>query len=137
VADFNECEFDTVKDKRLICGDRALAELEKIEKTTVVIEDLRRTENRRQFLNPVEFPVTDKVIIVAMGPDNRIDLRRSGFQELKSEVGSGINENTVTIALNKEGCAETNLTRCSRTGASGAVAPNLGCTNRISGPKER
>ena len=108
----------------------------KPEDLRAIIHDWLGGKYRRDLLDAVKIPKSHEVIIVSMCPDNRVDVRRSVFQELLAEIRRRIYQQVKALIFNKEGCPQAHRAGRLRIGTLGAGAPDLRRTDCITGSKE-
>ena len=116
--------------------DDPLVKRKKPEDLCAIIHDRRWRKYLRDMLDAVKLPESHEMIVMPVCPDNCVDMRGSGFQELLAEIRRRIDQQVKALIFNKEGCPQAHCPGCLRMGTLGTGAPDLWCTDCITGPKK-
>jgi hypothetical protein len=82
--------------------DNPFIKLKKTEYPRAIIHDRGAGEYRRDMLNAVKFPEPHEVIVMAVGPDHRIDMRGSVPEQLLTEIGRRVYQQVKAIVFNQK-----------------------------------
>jgi hypothetical protein len=82
--------------------DNPFIKLKKTEYPRAIIHDRGAGEYRRDMLNAVKFPESHEVIVMPVGPDHRIDVRRSVPEQLLAQVRRGVYQQVKAIVFNQK-----------------------------------
>lgn len=96
-----------------------------------VLHNLFRCVHIRDLLNPVKFTKAHEMIIMAVGPEDCIDMGGSRMEELLAKIGACVDENILPARLDQKGGPEPLQAILLRMNALVARAPDPGSTDGI------